>query len=80
VDAELTERLARGATVVTPNRRLAAAVRRAFDIRARVGGQTAWTAADVLPWNTWLERAFRDAFLRGAVSRLLMNATQARAL
>ena len=80
MDAELTEQLARGATVVTPNRRLAAALRRAFDLRARGGGQTAWAAADVLPWNAWLERAFRDAFLRGAVSRLLMSATQARAL
>jgi probable DNA repair protein len=80
VFAELIERLARGATVVTPNLRLSAAVRRAFDWRARERGQLTWAAADVLPWNAWLERGFRDACLRGQGKRLLMSHWQARAL
>ena len=78
--AELIEQLAQGATVVTPNRRLSAAVRHAFDWRAREQGQWTWAAADVLPWNAWLERGFRDASLRGQAKRLLINHWQARAL
>ncbi len=78
--SELTKQLAEGATVVTPNRRLAAALRRAFDLRARAQGQTTWPAAEVLPWKAWLERAFRDCLLRGSAHRLLMTAPQARAL
>jgi probable DNA repair protein len=80
VFVELIERLAGGATVVTPNRRLSAAVRRAFDQRAHQRGQAAWAAADVLPWSGWLERSFRDASLRGQVNRLLMSHWQARTL
>jgi probable DNA repair protein len=77
---ELITRLARGATVVTPNRRLSAAVRRGFDEHAHARGQAAWSAADVLPWNAWLERVFRDALLRGSANRLLMTHSQERAL
>jgi probable DNA repair protein len=80
VFAELIQRLAAGATVVTPNRRLSAAVRRAFDQHAHIHGQAVWAAADVLPWNAWLERVFRDASLRGKDKRLLMSHWQARAL
>jgi ATP-dependent helicase/nuclease subunit B len=78
--AELITQLARGATVVTPNQRLSAAVRRGFDEHARARGQAAWSAADVLPWNAWLERVFRDALLRGNANRLLMSHSQERAL
>lgn len=78
--AELIERLAAGATVVTPNRRLSAALRQTFDRRAHQQGQGSWAAADVLPWNAWLERTFRDASLRGQANRLLMSHWQARAL
>jgi ATP-dependent helicase/nuclease subunit B len=80
VFAELITQLARGATVVTPNRRLSAAVRRGFDKHASAQGQAAWVAADVLPWNAWLERIFRDASVRGKANRLLMSHWQARAL
>ena len=78
--AELIEQLASGATVVTPNRRLSAAIRRAYDQRSAEQGRLAWPASDVLPWNAWLERGFRDAFARGAAHRLLMSHSQARTL
>ena len=77
---ELTQQLARGATVVTPNRRLAAAIRRAYDLSSGEQCRSAWPAADVLPWNAWLERAFRDGLMRGATRQLLMSHRQARAL
>ena len=77
---ELVGRLAHGATVITPNRRLSATIRRDFDQRAFQSGSRIWPAADVIPWRTWLERSFREAFVRGAVERVLMSATQARVL
>jgi ATP-dependent helicase/nuclease subunit B len=80
VFVELIERLAAGATVVTSNRRLSAAVRRTFDRRAHQRGQRAWAASDVLPWSAWLEHIFRDACLRGQVNSVLMSHWQARAL
>lgn len=78
--AELGRRLAGGATVITPNRRLSAAIRRDFDQRTLQSGSRTWVAADVIPWRAWLERSFREAFLRGSVQRLLMSTPQARAL
>jgi probable DNA repair protein len=78
--AELIEPLAHGAAVVTPNRRLAAAVRRAFDLAQSQSGRAAWPAADALPWQAWLSRAYRDAFFRGATGRLLTTPQQERFL
>jgi len=72
----LIQQLARGATVVTPNRRLAAALRAAFDEAQSREGRTTWPAADVIPWNAWLERAHREAFFNNAASQLLMSAQQ----
>ena len=77
---ELIEQLARGATVLTPNRRLAAAVRRAFDLAQSRGGHATWPAADVLPWSAWLSRAYRDAFFKGATTQLLATPQQERFL
>ena len=57
-----------GASVVTPNRRLARALKAAFD-RAQLAAArsdqtpTVWAAADVLPWSAWLARSFDDARL-----------------
>lgn len=56
----LHEALAEGGSVVTPNRRLARAVKRDFDAARRTSGAGAWTSADVLPWSTWLERTFAE--------------------
>jgi probable DNA repair protein len=81
VYAELIERLAAGATVVTPTRRLAAAVRRACDAAQRDRGNAAWASADVLPWAAWLQRAWQAAqFASGEPLPLLLSAEQELAL
>lgn len=57
-----------GATVITPNRRLARALKAAID-QARLAAAQAdqaaavWAAADVLPWSAWLARSFDEARL-----------------
>ena len=55
----LVAALARGATVLTPTRRLARDLKRRHD-RARLadGEEPAWPAADVLPWPAWLLRTW----------------------
>jgi probable DNA repair protein len=77
---ELIDHLAHGATVITANRRLAAAIRRAFDLAQSENGRAAWPSADVLPWSAWLSRAFRDAFFHGHTRQLLTTPQQERFL
>lgn len=57
---ELLEALGTGATVVTPNRRLARAIKTAFDRSRQEAGARVWAAADVLPWSAWLDRTLGD--------------------
>jgi len=52
--------IAAGATIVTPNRRLAQALKREFDAAQQSAGSTVWASADVLPWSAWLERTFAE--------------------
>jgi probable DNA repair protein len=63
--AELLSRLADAtplrATVVTPNRRLALALKSEFDKARMVVGTPVWDAVDVLPLSTFVERAYEDA-------------------
>jgi probable DNA repair protein len=58
--AEVFARLAAGAsaaiTIVTPNRRLAQELTRAFDATRIAAGLSAWEAADIIPFNAWIER------------------------
>ncbi|MCU0951318.1 MAG: PD-(D/E)XK nuclease family protein [Burkholderiaceae bacterium] len=67
--AALRDALRAGATVITPNRRLARALKSAFD-RAQLAAveagaaPTVWPAADVLPWSAWLMRCAEDVRLR----------------
>jgi probable DNA repair protein len=62
---ELFGRLVAGhagrACVVTPNRRLAAALAREFDDARAAEGLAAWESADVLPWPAFLERLWDEA-------------------
>jgi len=53
--------LADGATVVTPNRRLARELKREFDLAQQASGRQVWPSADLLPWRAWLARCFDDA-------------------
>ena len=71
-----------GATVVTPNRRLALALKREFD-DARAGqGLTVWESADIVPFSALVERAYEDALDSGHATELpiLLTAIQEQAL
>jgi probable DNA repair protein len=57
----LVEALAAGATVVTPNNRLAREAAARYDDAQRAGGARAWASAAVLPWTQWLEELWRTA-------------------
>lgn len=83
VDAALAD----GATVVTPNRRLARDLKRRFDAgrqrqAARGTGPAVWPAADVLPWSAWLVRSQEETI--GAHpdpdTPMLLNALQRQVL
>ena len=62
----LHQALAAGATIVTPNNRLARHVAAGFDAARRGEGARAWTAASVVPWSLWLERLWRIGLAAGA--------------
>jgi ATP-dependent helicase/nuclease subunit B len=63
--AELFARLAAGhaarLSVVTPNRRLAQSLQRAFDRAQAARGRTSWESVDVLPFDAFVERLWDDA-------------------
>jgi len=46
-------------TVVTPNRRLAAALKRDYDQAQKALGKQAWATPDIVPFATFLERTYR---------------------
>ena len=56
--ARLLNEDAEQTTVVTPNRRLAAALKREYDQAQRELGKRAWTTPDILPFATFLERTY----------------------
>lgn len=82
----LFDRLAGGRagrlTVLTPNRRLAQALARAFDEARARAGLSAWESADILPWTGFVARLWDDALHapRGAVLPLLLEAEEEQAL
>ena len=61
VFALLAEGLKAGATVITPNRRLALALTHDFDDSQTRHGLAVWESADILPFATFVERAYEDA-------------------
>ena len=52
---EVLSRLRAGATVVTPNRRLALTLTRKFDWNNARSAKVAWHTADILPFSAFLE-------------------------
>jgi len=58
--------LAGGATVVTPNKRLARRLVALHDEAQRAAGRTVWPAPAVMPWTAWLERLWLDAIASGS--------------
>jgi len=62
----LLRAIAAGATVVTPNRRLARAIVALYDQGERDDGRVVWSAARALPWDAWLPTLWQDAVASGA--------------
>lgn len=66
---------------VTANARLARELRREHDLARRREGQRLWEAPDILPWDAWLRRCWREEVLRdGAGGQTLLTAWQERCL
>ena len=60
--ADLAVGLQAGVTVLTPNRRLAIALKRGFDGAQAARGLAIWGSADILPFSAFIERLYEDAF------------------
>lgn len=66
--ASLIQTAEQGATLITPNRRLARAIKREFDAAQIKRGLSVWPTADILQYGAFLERAWSELarFERGA--------------
>jgi probable DNA repair protein len=70
-----------GATVVTPNRRLARALKREFDTAQIQAGRTAWESADILPFSALVVRLHDEALYAATDTLpLLLTPTQEQQL
>ena len=80
--ARLAAGLAGGVTVLTPNRRLSAALQRDFDRAQGASGLEAWETADILPFEAFVKRLWEDALYSdlGARVPLLLSPAQEQAL
>ncbi|MBI4193650.1 MAG: PD-(D/E)XK nuclease family protein [Betaproteobacteria bacterium] len=70
MNADLVKRIEAGSVILTPNRRLAAYLRREFDLAQRAAGKTVWPTADILPYQAFLERTWDE--LAGGVGELIL--------
>ena len=59
--------VAAGATLVTPNNRLARRLAAAHDRARLAGGARTWAAAQALPWGAWVDSLWHEALAAGAV-------------
>ena len=75
---DLAAGLRTGVTVVTPNRRLAIALRREFDGIQANQGIAIWETADILPFPAFVERLYEDALYSGCVPELPLLLTSAQ--
>lgn len=76
---DLAQRIEAGCVVVTPNRRLAAHIRREFDLAQLAARRKVWPTADCVPLNAFLERTY-DELTRLASGAMLLSERQADAL
>ena len=74
--------LADGAIAVTPNRRLARALLRAFDAEQLASGRAAWPTPSILPYQTWLTTLWEQFVAAGVTDdeTLLLTPPQAALL
>ena len=72
--------LAAGATVVTPNNRLAREIGARADAARRAEGIRAWPAPDVLSFTLWLARLWHAALAAGGEPRALLDREASREL
>lgn len=79
---EVFKRIDAGATVVTPNRRLALALKEKFDQDQIGRNRTVWYSVDVLPLTALIERIYFDALYAAQSFRLplLLSVAQEQAL
>lgn len=77
--ASLIQAAEQGAILITPNRRLARAIKCEFDAEQIKRGRSVWPTADILPYSAFLERSWSELarFERGAT---LLSAEQETAL
>jgi len=80
--SEVFKRIDAGTTVVTPNRRLASALKEKFDREQISRKMTAWYSADILPFTALIERIYHDALYTRQSSKLplLLSTAQEQAL
>jgi hypothetical protein len=76
----LARALAAGATVVTPNRRLARHLVDEYDRDQRAAGKRAWVAARAVPWNAWIMAMHDEAIAAGVLTPLVPLSTEGSAL
>jgi ATP-dependent helicase/nuclease subunit B len=63
--------IAAGATVITPNRRLATHLKTAFDAAQVRSGKSVWSSADALPYGAFLQRTWEELALAESGAMLL---------
>ena len=52
-----------GATLITPNRRLALSLKNTYDTAQAASGKSVWPSADALPYGAFLERTWQELAL-----------------
>jgi probable DNA repair protein len=79
---EVVKRISAGITVITPNRRLALALKEKFNQHQISQRMAAWHSADVLPFTALIERIYLDTLYskQTSVFPLLLSAAQEQAL
>jgi ATP-dependent helicase/nuclease subunit B len=80
--ARLAQGVRAGTTVITPTRRLAAALKREFDDAQALSGHTAWESADILHYSAFIERIYEEVLYseRAAAPPALLSSAQDQAL
>ena len=71
----------RGYAMLTPNRRLARAIRSAYDEHQAANGSRAWATPVIMPLGQWLEECWSEEVMRGALeARQILDVPRQRRL